>query len=140
VRLRQESRILVVDDDPEVARTFEVVLHAEGYDVLTASEGETAVAIARRERVDAALLDLAMPGMDGMAVLEALRRVAPRLPVIVVSAYVSPEREAQARRLGARHVLAKPPEIGELLRLCSEVTHATSPASPAARPARPARR
>jgi two-component system, OmpR family, KDP operon response regulator KdpE len=118
----RRPRILVVDDDAEIGRTFEVILNAEGYDVMTTSEGADALVLARQRRIDVVLLDLAMPGMEGMTVLRGLRDISSRVAIIVISAYVDPEREALAKRLGARHVLAKPPAIGELLRLCSELT------------------
>jgi DNA-binding response OmpR family regulator len=120
--MRRQPRILVVDDDPEIGRTFEVILSAEGYQVITTSDGAAAIALVRRRRIDVVMLDLAMPGMDGMAVLRALREISPRVPIIIISAYVNPDTEALARRLGATHVVAKPPEIGELLRVCSELT------------------
>jgi len=113
---------MVIDDDPEIGRTFEVILQAEGYQVITTSDGATAIAMVRRRRIDVVMLDLAMPGMDGMTVLRALREISPRVPIIIISAYVNPDTEALARRLGATHVIAKPPEIGELLRVCSELT------------------
>src|SRR5262249_60191408 len=67
----RRPRILVVDDDPAIATTFETILSGEGYDVVTALEGARAVELASREPWDVALLDLVMPGLDG---LEVLRR------------------------------------------------------------------
>ena len=115
--------ILIVDDEPDITRTFAQILRTEGYDVMTAPNGPTALAILRDHPVDVMLLDLAMPGMDGLAVLRAIRTLPMHTAVVVISAHIEPAGEAEAKRLGAAAVLSKPPNIGELLRLCSELSH-----------------
>src|SRR5262249_42557903 len=119
------SRILVVDDERDILQVFERILRSEGYSVLTASDGPTALGIVRREVVDVMLLDLAMPGMNGLAVLRAVRALPCDAAVVVISAFVDASSEAEAKRLGAGAVLSKPPDIGELLRLCGELTHSS---------------
>ena len=118
-----DPSILVVDDEPDITRTFEQILRTEGYDVMTAPNGPTALAILRDHPVDVMLLDLAMPGMDGLAVLRAIRTLPMHTAVVVISAHIEPSGEAEAKRLGAAAVLSKPSNIGELLRLCSELSH-----------------
>jgi DNA-binding response OmpR family regulator len=120
--MRRRPRILVVDDDSEVARTFEVILQAEGYNVMTASSGASAQATLQRHPIDLVLLDLATSGTDPLAVVRTLCATAPGVPIIVISDQVTPAHEALAQRMGALYVLPKPPEIGELLQLCSELT------------------
>jgi len=115
--------ILIVDDEPDITRTFAQILRTEGYDVMTAPNGPTALAILRDHPVDVMLLDLAMPGMDGLAVLRAIRTLPVHTAVVVISAHIEPSGEAEAKRLGAAAVLSKPSNIGELLRLCSELSH-----------------
>ena len=115
--------ILIVDDEPDITRTFAQILRTEGYDVMTAPNGPTALAILRDHPVDVMLLDLAMPGMDGLAVLRAIRTLPMHTAVVVISAHIEPSGEAEAKRLGAAAVLSKPPNIGELLRLCCELSH-----------------
>ena len=115
--------ILIVDDEPDITRTFAQILRTEGYDVMTAPNGPTALAILRDHPVDVMLLDLAMPGMDGLAVLRAIRTLPMHTAVVVISAHIEPSGEAEAKRLGAAAVLSKPSNIGELLRLCSELSH-----------------
>jgi CheY-like chemotaxis protein len=114
-------RILVVDDDAAIIATFESILRGEGFDVATASDGSQAVARARREHFDVVLLDLVMPGIDGLVTLRELRQVAPHSRVVILSAYIEPDREAEAFRLGAVAVLPKPPELQKLLRFLNEL-------------------
>ncbi|HEV8676635.1 MAG TPA: response regulator [Methylomirabilota bacterium] len=114
-------RILVVDDDAAIIATFKSILHGEGFDVATATDGTQAVARARREHFDVILLDLVMPGMDGLVTLRELRQVVPDTRVVILSAYIEPDREAEAFRLGAVAVLPKPPELQKLLRFLHEL-------------------
>jgi CheY-like chemotaxis protein len=127
----RRPRILVVDDDPAITSTFQNILGAEGYEVATATEGAQAVLLATREPCDVVLLDLVMPGLDGLEVLRRLSGVAPDCRVVILSAYIEPEREAEAFRLGAFAVLSKPPELAKLLRLLADLTRPDAP-----RPAR----
>jgi CheY-like chemotaxis protein len=111
----QRPRVLVVDDDPTIRVTFADILRGEGYEVAVASDGRDAVSLAAGQRFDAILLDLFMPGMDGLTALPLLRAQRPGTAIVFVSAFVEPEREAQAYRLGAAAVLSKPPNLEELL-------------------------
>jgi CheY-like chemotaxis protein len=115
-------RILVVDHDAAITATFENILGGEGYAVATATDGEQAIELAARQPFDLVLLDLVMPGIDGLDVLRRLREVAPRTRIIILSAYIEPDREAEAFRLGAEAVLSKPPDLSKLLRFLGELT------------------
>lgn len=122
-RLREpRPRILVVDDDAAITATFENILRGEGYDVITATDGADAIRLARQRPFELILLDLVMPRMDGLAALRDLRAVAPAARVVILSAYIEPAREAEAFRLGAAAVLAKPPDLQKLLRFMHELT------------------
>jgi CheY-like chemotaxis protein len=118
----RERRVLVVDDDPAIATTFSAILRGEGYEVATAGTGAEAIHLARERAFDLIVLDLVMPGMDGLATLERLRAVAPRVPVVILAADVEPAGEVAARGLGAAAVLLKPPDIAKLLTLADELT------------------
>lgn len=118
----ERPRLLVVDDDEEITSTFKAILSSEGYDVSTARDGAEALALARAERFDLALLDLLLPGMDGWTVLQQLREVAPATRVVVLCADVDPAGEIEALRLGAVAVVLKPPDISRLLRFVDDVT------------------
>jgi CheY-like chemotaxis protein len=110
-----------VDDDAAITATFENILGGEGYDVATATDGDRAIELAARERFDVVLLDLVMPGIDGLDALRRLRGAAPRARIIILSAYIEPDREAEAFRLGAEAVLSKPPDLNKLLRFLGEL-------------------
>jgi DNA-binding response OmpR family regulator len=114
-------RLLVVDDDPEITSTFETILRSEGYDVVTARDGVEALEAVRGERFDVILLDLLLPRLDGWAVLEQLRTIAPTTRVVILCADVDSEGEIEAFRLGAANILLKPPDVDKLLRLVDDL-------------------
>jgi CheY-like chemotaxis protein len=111
----ERPRVLVVDDDLAIRVTFADILSGEGYAVTAAPDGPEAMRLAAGQPFDAVLLDLFMPGMDGLAVLPLLRALAPATSIVIVSAFVEPDRAAEAFRLGAAAVIAKPPNLDELL-------------------------
>jgi two-component system response regulator MprA len=113
--------ILVVDDDAGVRATFAAILEGEGYAVATAPDGRAALERLRRERFAVALLDHAMPELDGLAVLRELRAGGSHVPVVLISASMEPGDAAEAHQLGAVAVLPKPPGVDLLLRLCREL-------------------
>ncbi len=112
-----QATILVVDDDPRNLRLMESILKSSGYPVLSARDGEEALGILARERVDAVLLDVMMPGMSGFEVCGRIRgRYETRLlPVIMVTALNSLEEKVQALETGADDFLSKPVNRVELL-------------------------
>ncbi len=106
--------ILVADDQPGV-RWLVQELFADGrYQVLLAAHGQEAVAAARRQPPDVALIDLRMPVMDGVETLRALREMYPDLPVVVMTAVDDSDRVDECLRLGARCAVIKPFDVFEL--------------------------
>jgi CheY-like chemotaxis protein len=108
-------KILVVDDDPVVGKSFDRVLSKRGYAVVTAGDGAEALRKIAAEEYDVVFTDIRMPGMDGIAVAERIRDRQPWLPVVIVSGYATAENEARARAAGVSAVLHKPlsPEMIE---------------------------
>ena len=102
------STILVVDDDAALRRALATALEDMGHAVAEVSGGEAALAWLSRHRADAMLLDLRMPGMDGMAVLRALRDRPDAPPVAVLTAVPTSDNTIEAMRLGAADHLTKP--------------------------------
>ena len=101
-------KVLVVDDDPVVGKSFDRVLSGRGYAVVTASDGAEALRKIAAEEYDLVFTDIRMPGMDGIAVAEHIRDRQPWLPVVIVSGYATDENEARARAAGVSTVLHKP--------------------------------
>jgi len=125
------ARVLVVDDDVGIRRVLRATLQAHGYTVDLAVSGEDGLTIAAAERPDVVLLDLTLPGMDGLEVLRELRSWNER-PVIVLSARGDEVAKVQALDLGADDYLTKPFGADELLaRLRVALRHAARVAVPA---------
>ncbi len=80
-------KILVVDDDAHILRLYEEELREEGYDVVTASTGEEALAVFEKENPDLVTLDILMPDIDGISLLRRMKEMRPRLPIIMSTAY-----------------------------------------------------
>jgi DNA-binding NtrC family response regulator len=112
------TRVLVVDDDRSIRRSLEKFLRGEGYDVDTAETGTRAVEALRAGGVDLALLDLGLPELDGLQVLEAVQGLAGLPPVIVVTARDDMQSTVRAVQLGAYDYLVKPLDIERLRLLC----------------------
>ena len=109
------SRILVVEDDSALAQALSDTLALSGYDVLTATDGEQALARLDGNSVDMVLTDVQMRPMDGRALLRNLRTRFQELPVLVMTAYGTVEQAVEAIKLGAVDYLAKPFEVDDLL-------------------------
>ncbi len=109
------KKLLVVDDDPVVGKSFNRVLSAKGYAVITAANGEEALAKLSSGIYDAVFTDIKMPGMSGIEVAERIKATRPWLPVVIVTGYGSPDNEARAEAAGVCGFLRKPlsPEMIE---------------------------
>jgi two-component system, NtrC family, response regulator HydG len=107
-------RILVVDDEREMAEMVADGLRDRGYEAMVAVSSEEAMARLGEEGFDALVTDLRMPNVDGLALLAEARRVTPDLPVIVMTAYGAIDSAIESIRRGASHYLTKPFKIEEL--------------------------
>ena len=108
-------RILVVDDDPGIRDALRMILEYEGYEVLTAPDGKTALGDLEGDRIDAVLLDIKMPGMDGFEVLDKIAAREPAPPVLMISGHGDIAMAVEATRRGAVDFLEKPPERERIL-------------------------
>jgi CheY-like chemotaxis protein len=115
------QRILVVDDDPTTLQMIRHQLKSAGYSVETAGDGEKALALIRRRRFDLVLLDVWMPGMDGLAMLTRLRDESVPPKVVVMTADDAPETLLKAIRERAHHYMKKPVEPKALKSLVESV-------------------
>jgi DNA-binding response OmpR family regulator len=101
------KKILVIDDEPKIVEICQDYLKAAGFDVVTASNGLSGLAAARREKPDLVVLDLMMPGMDGLDVCRALRREGDT-PIIMLTARVEESDKLIGLELGADDYITKP--------------------------------
>jgi two-component system response regulator AtoC len=108
------NRILIVDDDEALRESLELILSAEGYTVLSADGGESALAIIDHSPVDAVLCDLRMPGIDGFDLMPQITRLLPGVPIILMSAHGTQDLVIEAIQRGAYDYLAKPFQPAEI--------------------------
>src|SRR5437773_3271410 len=113
--MKTNGSILVVDDEEIMREILETLLKGEGYSVRLASTGEEGVELARNMPFDAAIIDVMMPGMDGMATLAALKKLDDELAVIMVTAFASVENAITAMKRGAFDYITKPFKNDEVL-------------------------
>ncbi len=120
------SRVLVVDDEPQIRRALGINLRARGYDVDLAETGEQALDLAARHHPDVVVLDLGLPGMDGVDVIHGLRGWS-QVPVIVLSVRDAESDKVAALDAGADDFVTKPFGMDELLaRLRAALRRATA--------------
>jgi len=108
------DKVLLIDDEEEFVETLAERLKTRGLKVETATSGEQAVELAGKN-FDAVLLDLAMPGMDGIATLKRMRQINPRLQIILLTGHATVKKSIEAMKLGAVDVLEKPADIKDIL-------------------------
>jgi two-component system KDP operon response regulator KdpE len=108
------ERVLVVDDEPQMLRTLEVNLVARGYLVDLARSGEIALDLARRTHPDLVILDLGLPGMDGVEVVRSLRQWS-KVPILILSARETERAKVTALDAGADDYVTKPFGMAELV-------------------------
>ena len=107
-------KILIADDDPQILRALRITLTARGYDVITAPDGRTALNTAVDERPDLIVLDLGMPGLTGIEVIEGVRGWS-QVPILVVSGRSESWDKVDALDAGADDYVTKPFQADELL-------------------------
>jgi len=107
-------RILVADDDPQLVRALRITLAAHGYDVVAAPDGAAAVTLAASAHPDLVMLDLGMPRLDGVEVIQALRGWT-TAPIVVVSGRTGSADKVEALDAGADDYVTKPFQMDELL-------------------------
>jgi two-component system nitrogen regulation response regulator NtrX len=109
------SHILIVDDEKSICQALKGILGDEGYEVSTVNEGAGALALVEEDAPDLVLLDIWMPGIDGLEVLERLKARHPALPVVMISGHGSVETAVKATRLGAFDFIEKPLDMDKIL-------------------------
>ena len=126
------GHILVVDDEPSMRKYLQTTLELDSYEVSTAASGEEALEKVQQKAPDVVLLDLVLPGWDGLETLRRLRQASPLSKVVMISCVRDTRKVAQAMRLGAQDYLSKPiqkEEMDEVLRFCLQYSAASTPES-----------
>ena len=101
------AKILVIDDEQGIRDLLDTLLRRKGYDVVLAESGQKGLELFRRERPDVIVLDLKMPGMDGLTVLQQIHSLDPGKPVIILTGAGTAEAEQQVRALGVTEYVEK---------------------------------
>ncbi len=107
--------ILIAEDDSGFAKQLKETLEGENYRVLHAKNGHEAIYHLKNDMIDLGFLDLAMPGMDGLEVLEKASKIAPDIPLIMITGYASIDKAVKATQLGAYDFIEKPVSLNHLL-------------------------
>ncbi len=107
-------RILVVDDEQSMRHFLKILLVKDGYEVSIAENGDDALEIIDQDPFDLVISDIRMPGTDGLHLLDALKQKLPDLPVIMITAFASPDDAVQAMKNGAYDYISKPFNVDEI--------------------------
>jgi two-component system response regulator PilR (NtrC family) len=113
--MRRSGSILVIDDEEIMREILETLLTREGYDVRLASSGHEGLELAKAHTFDAAIVDVMMPGIDGITTLDELKKIDDDLPVIMITAFASVETAISAMKSGAFDYITKPFKNDEVL-------------------------
>ena len=108
------GKVLIVDDEPEVRQVLQEFLSGRGYDVLVAESGLAALAVLGADQLDLVLLDVAMPGMDGVETLRRIVALQPPVPVIMVTANADIATTSKLLAMGAVDYIPKPFDLDYL--------------------------
>jgi CheY-like chemotaxis protein len=114
------ARILVVDDDVDICRNLSDILTDLGYAIDVAHDGPSALELVRQRNYDVALLDLKMPGMDGLTLYREIKNLRSGTVALLVTAYAGPDIADEALAAGAWKVVSKPVDLSKLLTLVDE--------------------
>jgi CheY-like chemotaxis protein len=107
----RKKTILVVDDELEFLKMIRMRLEANGYEVITATDGKEALDKVKKYKLDAVLLDILLPGMNGLEVLKKIRQDNKDLPVFIITAFSSKERFELANRFNASGFIVKTSDL-----------------------------
>lgn len=118
------SSVLIVDDDAQLRNSFAKLLIGEGHTVRTAGTGESGIESVRAEVPDLVIVDVRLPGIDGLQTFQIMHEIEPKLPVIVMTAYGTTDTAIEATKLGAFDYVLKPFEIPEMLALIEKALEA----------------
>ena len=115
--MKENSKILLVEDDTNIVTGLDKVLRSQGYDVTAVLRGDDGLARALQEQFDVVITDLKLPGLEGLDLVRQLHQAKPKLPIILITAHGSTETAIEATKWGAFDYVPKPFDVEELLDL-----------------------
>jgi nitrogen regulation protein NR(I) len=118
------SKILVIDDDEQLRKSFVKLLAEEGYSVKSTSSGEAGLTLIQTDVPDLVVLDMRLPGMNGLGTFEAIHEMEPKLPVIMMTAYGTTETAIEATKMGAFDYILKPFDVPNMLTVIAQALEA----------------
>ena len=116
--------ILVIDDDDQLRISFSKLLKEENYAVISAASGEAGIDIVERNPLDLVILDMRLPGINGMETFKRIKKIDSKLPVIIVTAYGTTQIAIEATKMGAYDYVLKPFDVPEMLNLIEQAIEA----------------
>lgn len=121
--VRHHIKVLVVDDDPQVCKTIGMILKDHGYAVQSYSQPRQALQAIRKNPFDIAIIDIKMPDLNGLELVEKMKAEDPRIAPIVMTAYPDVQTAAETMRLGSRDYITKPFREEQLLSSVERIAH-----------------
>jgi len=109
------NTVLIIDDDDQLRKSFDKLLKEEAYQVKCAASGEAGLELVRHELPDLIILDMRLPGMNGLETFKAIHAIEPKLPVIIMTAFGTTETAIEATKIGAFDYVLKPFDIPDML-------------------------
>jgi len=118
------STILIIDDDDQLRKSFHKLLSEEGYTAEGAASGEAGLEIIQNQLPDLVIVDIRLPGINGLETFEAIHVLEPKLPVIIMTAYGTTETAIEATKMGAFDYILKPFEVPDMLTVIQQALEA----------------
>jgi two-component system KDP operon response regulator KdpE len=110
-----QCTVLIVDDERAIRLSLRTILANLGFNIIEAGRGEEALSLVRAEKFDAVMLDINMPGMGGVETCRLMRKIAPRLPILMLTVQGNEDRKVEALDAGADDYITKPFQLRELI-------------------------
>ncbi len=110
-----KQRILIVDDEDDLRHLLTHLLSEAGYDIKSASDGQEAISMLKKEKFDLTLLDIQMPSVNGIQVLKFIKENSPKTKAIMLTGYADLKHAMEAKEFGARDFIGKPYKLEDIL-------------------------
>jgi nitrogen regulation protein NR(I) len=118
------AEVLIVDDDSQLRQSFARLLGEEGYEVRVASSGENGISAIKEKLPDLVVMDVRMPGMDGLEALQRIQDIDSKLPVVIMTAFGTTETAIEATKQGAFDYVLKPFDVSDMLKIIAQAVEA----------------